>query len=288
MINLDIKKKLHGAGGDFEFALNTEIEDHSMVSISGVSGSGKTTLLRMIAGLTEPDSGSIKVDADIWYEKKSGINKKPQDRKIGFVFQEYSLFPNMTVCENLEYAGADKRAAHELLGLVELENLAGSYPCTLSGGQKQRITLARAIARNPKILLLDEPFSTLDHEMKIKLQDEIVKIHKRYNITTILVSHDIAEMYKLSSRIISIDKGRIVQDGSPQDILTNRQTSNKFSFTGEIVDIRKADIVYNVIIAAGNTISEVVLSKEDVKDLHSGDKVMAAAKAFQPIVKKIK
>jgi len=259
-----------------------------MLYIVGPSGSGKTTLLSVLSGILRPDAGSVVLEGvDIW---KLGSNDLAALRlnKIGFVFQEFSLFPNMTVRENLEYAGGDKKTVAELLGLVELENLAERYPDTLSGGQKQRVALARALARSPEILLLDEPFSTLDPAMKTKLQDEILRIQERYPVTTILVSHDLAEIYRLSSRVITVESGKITGDGDPQKILTSRETSHKFAFTGRIIDIRKNDIVYTALIAAGNTISEVVLSAADVRDLRPGDQVVASTKAFQPMIRKLR
>ncbi len=287
MIHINVKKILSGSDGQFEMALALDIKERSIVALTGVSGSGKTTLLRMIAGLTDPDSGEIFSGEKTWFDKNSGINVKPQGRRIGFVFQELSLFPKMTVRENIEYAGGNTKMVDDLLELTELKNMERRFPETLSGGQKQRVALARAISREPDILLLDEPFSSLDQSIKTKLQDEILKIHDYYPVTTIFVSHDITEIFKLSSRLVKIDKGIVVQDGSPRQLLTERETSHKFSFVGQILDIRKNDIVYTVLIAAGNTINEVVLTKEDVQNLRPGDKVMAAAKAFQPIVKKI-
>lgn len=288
MIHINVTKNLQGAQGKFQLAMELDIAERSLVAVSGVSGSGKTTLLRLIAGLTEPDSGEIVDGDETWFNYNQNVNRKTQERKIGFVFQEFSLFPNMTVRENLEYAGADKNKADELLRLAELENLSERYPGTLSGGQKQRVALVRAIARSPKILLLDEPFSTLDPAMKTKLQDEILRIHERYPITTILVSHDMSEIYRLSSRMITLESGRIISDGSPQKLLTNRETSHKFAFTGRIIDIKKSDIVRTVLIAAGNTISEVVVSAEDAKGLRPGDDVVASTKAFQPVIRKLK
>jgi molybdate transport system ATP-binding protein len=278
---------LQGSDGAFEMSIELDIEEQSIVALSGSSGSGKTTLLRMIAGLTEPEYGEIVVGDKKWFDKNTGINLKPQERKIGFVFQELSLFPKMNVRENIEYAAKNKNSVEDLLDLTELKNLEKRFPETLSGGQNRRVAIARALAREPDILLLDEPFSSLDSFMKFKLQNEILKIHNRYALTILFVSHDIAEICKLSSRMVTIERGSVRQDGSPLHLLTDRETSQKFAFMGEIIDIRKSDILYIVRIASGNTISEIVLTKEDVRDLHPGDKVMAAAKAFQPIVKKI-
>jgi molybdate transport system ATP-binding protein len=287
MMHINVAKELQGAQGGFRLDVQLDIAERSLVALSGVSGSGKTTLLRLISGLAEPDSGEIVDGDEKWFSGSEKINLKTQQRKIGFVFQEFSLFPNMTVCENIEYAGADKNTISELLGLVELENLSERYPATLSGGQKQRVALVRAIARRPKILLLDEPFSTLDAAMKAKLQDELLRIHEKFQITTIIVSHDMSEMYRLCSRMITLESGRVAKDGTPQQILTNRESSHKFAFTGRIIDIKKSDIVYTVLISAGNTISEVVISANDARELRPGDDVIASTKAFQPVIRKL-
>lgn len=287
MMRIAVTRRLCGAGGDFEMNIDVSVAARSVVAVTGVSGSGKTTLLRMIAGLTRPDSGEITVNGDTWFDGARGRFCPAHARRIGFVFQDAALFPTMTVRQNIAYAAARKSLVDDLIGLMELDNLAGRLPATLSGGQKQRVALARAMAREPEILLLDEPFSALDHAISVKLQQALGEVHRRYPVTTLLVSHDIAEICTLASRMVRLERGRVVQDGPPHLLLTERETSHKFSFVGEIIDIRKSDIVYVVLIAAGNTVSEVVLTADDVRGLRPGDRVMAAAKGFQPVVKKI-
>lgn len=287
MIRVAVTKHLCGAHGDFEMNLDLSVAARTIVAVTGASGSGKTTLLRMIAGLTRPDSGAITVDEEAWYDGARGICCPPQARRIGFVFQDAALFPTMTVRQNIAYAAEREGLVDDLIGVMELGNLADRLPATLSGGQKQRVALARAMAREPEILLLDEPFSALDHAITVKLHQALREVHRRYPVTTVLVSHDIAEICTLASRMIRLEHGRVAQDGPPHQLLTERETSHKFSFVGEIIDIRKSDIVYVVLIAAGNTVSEVVLTADDVRDLRPGDTVMAAAKGFQPVVKKI-
>ena len=288
MIELSVKKQLSGAGGAFDLAVEGSIEEGSFLSLNGKSGSGKTTLLRILAGLDEPDEGFIKVGHDVWLDTQHGINLKPQKRAIGFVFQDYSLFPNMTVRKNIAFACESESYVEELLEMVELSQLADRYPSTLSGGQQQRVALARAVARKPKILLLDEPLSALDRETRTRLQDEILKVHERLGITTIMVSHDIAEMFKLSRRMWVMKEGRVLQDGSPAAIYAEQHGSRKFSFVGELLAIRPSDVVYVATIAVGNNISEVVLSSSEAAQLRVGDKVMIASKAFNPVVRKIR
>ncbi len=287
MIQLDVSKQLMGAEGAFDLSFACRFEAGSFVALSGKSGSGKTTLLRMLAGLDSPDSGRIVVGDEVWVDTEKGINLKPQKRAIGFVFQDYSLFPNMSVRENIAFAAEDKKDVDELLKLIELEELAERYPASLSGGQQQRVALARAVARKPKILLLDEPLSALDKETRTRLQDEILKIHRAFGITTLLVSHDTSEIFKLANRMVVLEAGRVTRDGTPSEIFSSSMGSRKFSFVGEVLEIKKADIVYIASLAIGSSISEVIVSKEEAQKLRAGDRVMIASKAFNPVVKKI-
>jgi molybdate transport system ATP-binding protein len=201
---------------------NTKILPNEFVTIYGPSGAGKTSVIRMLAGLLDPDRGHIEVDGNFWYEHEKKINVKPQRRNIGIVFQEYSLFPNMTVRGNLEFALEKKQSKNivdELLQLTELEQLHNKKPGLLSGGQKQRVALARALIRKPKLLLLDEPLSALDVEMQSRLQDYILQVHQQFNLTTVLVSHDLNEVIKMSKRVLILEDGQIKKDGLPVDVL---------------------------------------------------------------------
>jgi molybdate transport system ATP-binding protein len=222
MITIDILKKLNGTDGDLNLKIKTTIQRGELVTLYGPNGAGKSSVIRMIAGLMEPDEGTIVVGKDVWFDKIKGISIKPQQRKIGMVFQEYSLFPNMTVRANLEYAlekNQNDNIIDELLEVVEMKKLEDKKPSMLSGGQKQRIGLIRALVRRPHVLLLDEPLSALDHEMRVKLQDYILDFHHQFNLTTILVSHDFPEVLKMSKRVLVIEKGVIKQDTVPEQIL---------------------------------------------------------------------
>ena len=282
MISLNIKKELHGSNGVMNLDINLSLQNGEFVALSGVSGSGKTTLLRVLAGLEEA-FGEIIVDDEIWLNEN--IKKPIQKRDIGFVFQDYALFPNLSVLDNLLYVKKDKDLAKKLLRLTDLYELKNRYPDSLSGGQKQRVSLCRALMKRPKILLMDEPLSALDTHMRVKLQDEILALHKEFGTTTIMVSHDPSEMYKLASRVLVLKDGKIIDDGLPKDILLKTQGSQKFSFEGVLLDIIKVDVINIAIVAIGQQIVEVVLSHDEARKLQIGQKVNVSTKAFTPIIK---
>ena len=284
MISLNIKKELHGSNGVMNLDINLSLQNGEFVALSGVSGSGKTTLLRVLAGLEEA-FGEIIVDGEIWLNEN--IKKPIQKRDIGFVFQDYALFPNLSVIDNLLYVKKDKDLAKQLLNLTDLYELKNRYPNSLSGGQKQRVSLCRALMKRPKILLMDEPLSALDSHMRLKLQDEILTLHKEFKTTTIMVSHDPSEMYKLASRVLVLKDGKIIDDGLPKDILLKTQGSQKFSLEGELLDIIKVDVINIAIVAIGQQIVEVVISNIEAQNLIIGEKVNVSTKAFSPTIKKI-
>ena len=286
MIELDITKSLNGANGKILLQISTRLKTNDFISIFGKSGAGKTTLLRIIAGLEVADSGRIIVDNEVWFDSEKKINLPPQKRKIGFVFQDYALFPHFSVWKNLAFGLKDSRnkgKIDEILKLMELENLKNKLPKELSGGQKQRVALARALISNANILLLDEPLSALDNEMRGILQDEIIKLHRHFGLTTILVSHDISEIFKLSNRIIHIKEGKIISDGDINSIFGEDSISAKFNFSAKIIDIAPSGIIFIVKILVNNQISTITMGREAL-DYKIGDEILVASKAFNPIV----
>ncbi|MCF6243861.1 MAG: ABC transporter ATP-binding protein [Sulfurovum sp.] len=212
MVEIDIRKKLHGAQGDMHLDVQLQIQKGEFVALMGESGAGKTTLLRVLAGL-ENAQGDIVVEGSSW--KHTPIQK----REIGFVFQDYALFENMTVLENLLFVRKDIALAKELLEMTGLSTLQSQNVTGLSGGQKQRISLCRAMMKRPTLLLMDEPLSALDTKMKTHLQNEIKALHQRFNMTTIMVSHDRSGVYQLCSRVVILEKGKIVQDYAIEKML---------------------------------------------------------------------
>jgi len=282
MIEIDIKKELHGSQGAMNLDVNLNINNNDFIALTGLSGSGKTTLLRSLAGL-EKAEGIIKVDNEIWQDEKEFL--PVQKRKIGFVFQDYALFPNMTVIENLFFVNKDKELANHLLKITDLEALANRLPNSLSGGQKQRVSLCRALMNKPKLLLMDEPLSALDPNMRTKLQDEILQLHKEFETTTILVSHDPSEIYKLSNRVIVLNDGNVIDDGDAKSVLLKTSGSAKFSFEGKLLDIVKVDVIYIAIIAIGQQLVEVTITSNEAKELKVGQDIRVSTKAFAPTIK---
>ncbi len=279
MIDIDIKKKLHGSIGSMMLKIKLSIKERDFVAVFGESGSGKTTFLRILAGLEKSD-GQIKVGNNVWQNGKKFL--PPQKRKIGFVFQDYALFPNMSIEENLFFVNKDKNLANELLKITQLQELKNRLPNTLSGGQKQRVALIRAMMNKPKLLLMDEPLSALDPQMRLRLQQDILLLHKKFETTTVFVSHDPSEIYRLANRVVVINHGNIIDDGAPKKILLKTTGSQKFSFVGEVLDIIKVDIVYIAVISIGQQIVEVVMSPSEAKNIKIGQKISVSTKAFNP------
>ncbi len=211
-----------------------DIDKGSLVSFLGPSGCGKTTTLRMIAGFEQPDEGSILLD------KEDITRISPNQRDIGMVFQAYALFPNMTVRQNIAFGLKMKKTSKdevekrvdEVLDMVRLKGTAKRYPHQLSGGQQQRIALARALAVRPRVLLLDEPLSALDAEVRVALRGEIRRIQSELAITTVYVTHDQEEALSISDKVVVMENGIIQQVGTPQDIYRAPQTRFVATFIG--------------------------------------------------------
>ena len=290
MININLTKTLQGPDGKMTLKVESRINQGDLVVIYGVSGAGKTSILRMLAGLLRPESGKIEVNNVCWFDSQKNIHIKPQQRKVGFVGQDYALFPNMTVKQNLQYAlpkSQPDQILTDLIDIIELNQLQDRMPQSLSGGQQQRVALARALVQGPEVLLLDEPLSALDEGMRVKMQDFLLKVHHQYNLTTILVTHDMAEIFKLAKKIFLLDKGKIIEQGAPHEIFSHENISGKYRITGTVLKIDPNDVVYVVSVLIGNQIIKVIATAEERKDLKPGDKVLIVSKAFNPIIMKI-
>ncbi len=221
--------------------VDLKIADGELLALLGPSGSGKTTLLRIIAGLDWPDAGEVSFDGENALARGAG------ERHVGFVFQHYALFRHMTVFENVAFglrvqprairkdeAGIRARVK-ELLDLVQLDWLADRYPSQLSGGQRQRIALARALAIEPRILLLDEPFGALDAKVRKELRKWLRSLHHEINVTSIFVTHDQEEALEVANRVVVMDRGRIEQVGSPGEVYDHPATAFVHGFIGESI-----------------------------------------------------
>lgn len=289
MIECTLHKKLHAADGPMQMNVSFTAEEGEFISIYGASGAGKTSILRMLAGFLEPDDGVVQFNNETWFNSNKKIRVPPQKRKTGFVFQDYALFPNMSVKENLHFAlqkGEPGNVIDELMLLTALEQLYNRRVQTLSGGQKQRVALARALVRKPELLLLDEPLSAIDDEMRLKLQNILMHIHRRYNLITILVSHDVSEIIKLCDKTIVLENGLIKKCGQPAEIFFPRQQTGNFFINGQLTDIKQEGNIYSLTILAGAQIIEMPATENEIKNLHRGDKVRLTSDTFKPEIKK--
>jgi sulfate transport system ATP-binding protein len=224
--------------GDFQ-ALNDvsiEVPDGSLTALLGPSGSGKSTLLRAIAGLETLDGGRVLIDGE-------DVSKKPtQKREVGFVFQHYAAFKHMTVFENVAFGLKIRKMektkisarVHELLQLVQLDGLAERYPSQLSGGQRQRMALARALAVEPQVLLLDEPFGALDAKVRKDLRAWLRRLHDEMHVTTIFVTHDQEEAMDVAGQLVVMNEGRVEQSGTADELYEQPATEFVMSFVGEV------------------------------------------------------
>jgi molybdate transport system ATP-binding protein len=210
-------------------------EAGELVALVGPSGSGKTTILRMIAGLARCASGHIAVGDEVWFDVDSRIDRLPQQRRVGLVFQHYALFPHLSAARNVALASsrADADAhASQLLRSVRLEGYAQRRPAQLSGGQQQRVALARALAREPQVLLLDEPFSAVDQVTRQDLYVELAALRRTLFVPILLVTHDLPEAQRLADRIVILDAGTTLQSGTPAHVLAHPRNARVANLLG--------------------------------------------------------
>ena len=224
--------------GDFQALKDVSIEvpDGSLTALLGPSGSGKSTLLRAIAGLEDLDSGEVTINGE------DATRKPPQQRGVGFVFQHYAAFKHMTVYDNVAFGlkirkwkkPETSKRVHELLQLVQLDGLAGRFPSQLSGGQRQRMALARALAVEPQVLLLDEPFGALDAKVRKDLRTWLRRLHDEMHVTTIFVTHDQEEAMDVAGQLVVMNDGRVEQSGTADELYEDPANEFVMSFVGEV------------------------------------------------------
>lgn len=246
MLSVNITKNL----GDFSLNIVLEARE-GITALFGPSGSGKSLTLKSIAGLLTPDQGQIRLGDLIFFDDRRRINLPPQKRKVGYVFQNYALFPHLTVYQNIAYGikhlpkKEQRERVYQLLQKTRLIGLENKKPPNLSGGQQQRVALARALAPGPRLLLLDEPFSALDSAVKSRLRAELLDLLAENPIPTIFVTHSLDEAYSLSRYLAVIEGGRIIQQGEKEEVLTKpvskqvaRLTRTKNVFSGQVLGPR--------------------------------------------------
>ena len=204
MTVIDIEKKMRTYQGPQILRVDSWIAAHTITKRSGPSGSGKTTLLKAIAGLVTPEKGRISFEGKLWLDTKQNFNMPPQKRKVGFVFQNYALFPHMTVLQHMEYATTDRDWINRLLHFAKLDTLVTHRPEYLSGGQQQRLAIIRALATKPELLLMDEPFSALDYDMRRDTVNQLVYIINEIGATCIIVSHNPNEIDHIATNYLKI------------------------------------------------------------------------------------
>ena len=230
-LSVNIEKKI----GDFHLKVNFDAVNEVM-SLLGASGCGKSMTLKCIAGIEKPDKGKIVLNGEILFDSEKGINLPPQKRKVGYLFQQYALFPNMTVEQNIACGVREKNKreeiTHSLIRSMNLEGMEKKKPHQLSGGQQQRVALARILANEPEVLLLDEPFSALDSYLRFQLEREVQKIIRTFGKTVILVSHDRDEVFRLTDSIGIMADGALDVVGEKKEIFANPKTKMGAILTG--------------------------------------------------------
>lgn len=226
--------------GDFSVAAEVRVQAGECVALAGPSGAGKSTVLRAIAGLIRADGGLVALGDEIWLDSATGRSLPPERRGVGYVFQEYALFPRMSAWRNVAYGISGsrdrrRRRAHEELDRFGLAGRAEARPADLSGGERQRVALARALASSPKLLLLDEPLSALDSRTRASASRELAGVLAETEVPTLIVTHDFGEAALLADRVVVIDDGRIVQEGSAEDLAASPASGLVADLTGAVV-----------------------------------------------------
>ncbi|MEQ9443136.1 MAG: ATP-binding cassette domain-containing protein [Cyclobacteriaceae bacterium] len=275
-MDITLQKKLRGGKDFFQLDISFQAPAGGILAIMGPSGAGKTSILKMIAGLLQPDHGRIEINEQRWFDSNQRINIRPQHRSIGYVFQEYALFPNMSVRDNLQYALAPRQSPgliDEVLELMHIQNLQQQKPIALSGGQQQRVALARAIVRRPQILLLDEPFAALDKSMRTKLQNDLIAIHRQYQTTTLLVSHDPTEIARMADEVIVLSNGAVIQQGKPSSVLASGTNT---LLEGEVLSIDQNTLT----IVSKNSISTLQVTDAS-SQYEIGDSISISSQHYQ-------
>jgi molybdate transport system ATP-binding protein len=252
MLTVDIERRI----ADFQLSPRFEASEELIV-LFGPSGCGKSMTLRSIAGLVTPDHGRIQIGGDVVFDSSEGVDLAPQQRGVGYVVQDLALFPHMSARDNIGFALSGlrrderRKRVNELVTTLGLQGLEDRKPGQLSGGQQQRVALARALAAEPRLLLLDEPFTGLDQGLRAVLRREVVNLRRTMGLTAVFVTHDLSEVYAVAERVVVMDQGTVLQQGSAADVLKAPATSR----VAELTDVR--NIIPGEVIAFAEGVSTV-------------------------------
>jgi molybdate transport system ATP-binding protein len=287
-IHLRVKKRLRSAQGAMSLELELRVEPHERVAIFGPSGSGKSSVLRMVAGLMAPDEGRIEVDGEVWFDSAAKIDLPPHRRRPGMVFQDYALFPHRTALQNIldgvPPGRGGQAVARGYLERFELSGVADHLPRKLSGGQSQRVALARTLASGPRALLLDEPLSALDTSMRGRMLEEIARHLDEANRPTILVSHDMGEVWRLARRVVRLEEGAVTGTGTPDTVFAGGHATPRLRIPATILSLTASEGFVVVTASAGGEIVRAVVSVSEALAMKPGQPVLLAAKAFETMV----
>ncbi|MBK8802356.1 MAG: ATP-binding cassette domain-containing protein [Fibrobacteres bacterium] len=287
-VKVKVVKRLVASTGPMELSMDFQVAAGERVALFGPSGSGKSSVLRMIAGLMRPDEGRIEVDGKIWFDSAAKVDLPPHVRKPGLVFQDHALFPHRTAFQNIldgVLDGPDRAArARVLLEVFELSGVADHPPARLSGGQKQRVALARTIASDPAMLLLDEPFSALDAGLRGRVIEETAGHLDRERKTTILVSHDMGEVWRLTDRVLRLENGVVVASVTPDAVFAGGASTPRLRIPATVLALRESEGFVVVTASAAGTVVRAVVSVEEARSLLPGSSVLLAAKAFETMI----
>lgn len=286
MIRLAFQRKVQSAAGPMQLEVDQQLETGKIYALFGPSGSGKTTLLRLIAGLIRPNQGIISVDDVVWNDKTKNIFLPTQKRSLGFVFQDFALFPNMTIRQNLEFAlskGQSKTIIDELLETIELTELAHRLPQKLSGGQQQRVALARALVRRPKILLMDEALSAIDWEIRSSLQKYILDFHQSLGLTIIMVTHDLKEIFRMAHQVLLLREGKIIKTDSPENVFLSEQGNAPHAIKARVQSILPTEQQTVLQVQIGDQMIKLMVNPEEANNLVIGDTISVSVHPMHPV-----